>query len=303
MDDTVICPACATMIGVGLSCRSHRSAFNAEVYKLYHCKACGMEFWSPLKIVTALYEREGFDAYESYHAGTRPFPRWTLPFLEHLPARNGALLDIGCGDGAFLHRAVQTGFTAHGIDLDPKSIAVARTRYGLRDVEACTLAEHAARCQHTGVRYQVITFFEVLEHQDNLTGFLRQVQALLATSGYLAGSVPNRDRFLGNLERWFGNGDFPPHHFLWFSDRVLYSLLARHGFTDITVVPTGQIGVREIISRLLGVAERFGRRWQPLPRCLLKVAITVGAIPAALLLYMGLRARPTHLYFQARWSG
>lgn len=262
-----------------------------------------MKFWSPLKIVTELYDRAGFDAYESYHAGTRPFPRWTLPFLEHIPVRNGALLDIGCGDGAFLQRAAQTGFTAHGIDLDSKSIAVARTRYGLRDVEACTLAEHTERCQHAGVRYQVITFFEVLEHQDSLTGFLRQVQTLLAPSGYLAGSVPNRDRFLGDLERRFGDGDFPPHHFLWFSDRVLYSLLARHGFTNITVFPTGQIGVSEIFRRLLGVAMRFSMRWQSLPRQLLKVVILVAGIPVALLLYIGLRVRPTHLYFQARWPG
>jgi 2-polyprenyl-3-methyl-5-hydroxy-6-metoxy-1,4-benzoquinol methylase len=41
----------------------------------------------------------------------------------------------------------------------------------------------------------VITFFEVLEHQDKPREFLEMVKGLLKEGGYIAGSVPNRERF------------------------------------------------------------------------------------------------------------
>jgi hypothetical protein len=60
----------------------------------------------------------------------------------------------------------------------------------------------------------------------------------LKNGGYIAGSVPNRERFLISLMK--GRRDlwgYPPNHFLWFSKAVLRCFLHREGFDDILVVP------------------------------------------------------------------
>lgn len=251
-------------------------------------------------MIPEFYEREGFHAYEDFHAGNRPFPRWTLPFFDHIGVDGGLLLDVGCGDGAFLERAAQRGLRVHGIDLDRRSIAVARRRAGLDLVEFRDLASHTRYCSERGIRYNVITFFEVLEHQDDPANFLRQAAALLAPKGKLAGTVPNRNRFLGSITKRFDEGDLPPHHFLRFSANVLRDVLARQGFGEVTVIASGHMSWKEIDARIAPAVAHMSSRW---PRPVRGIALTLARLfskPAAVLIWLGMRWRPPHLYFQAR---
>ena len=43
---------------------------------------------------------------------------------------HGRILDIGCGTGVFLERAVSAGFDANGIDAAPEMVSIAATRVG-----------------------------------------------------------------------------------------------------------------------------------------------------------------------------
>ena len=65
--------------------------------------------------------------------------RWITPLLSqkrkqidesvrHLPAtgKPGVLVDIGCGNGQFLGAAMQLGWEAWGVDLDPKAVETAQ---------------------------------------------------------------------------------------------------------------------------------------------------------------------------------
>jgi len=81
----------------------------------------------------------------------------------------------------------------------------------------------------------VITFFEVLEHQDKPREFLEMVKGLLKEGGYIAGSVPNRERLFVETEWKYFHGDFPPHHFLRFSKLSLEKALDFSGFKDVEV--------------------------------------------------------------------
>ena len=42
----------------------------------------------------------------------------------------GAILDIGCGTGVFLEKAVSAGFDAMGIDAAPEMVSIAAKRVG-----------------------------------------------------------------------------------------------------------------------------------------------------------------------------
>jgi hypothetical protein len=85
-----------------------------------------------------------------------------------------------------------------------------------------------------------VTAFEVLEHQPDPLGFLRAARGLLVPGGRLCGSVPNRDRVLASRERSRSDGDFPPHHFLWFSHGSLEATLRAAGFSQVRVEPIAE---------------------------------------------------------------
>ncbi len=61
------------------------------------------------------------------------------------------------------------------------------------------------------------------------------VKGLLKEGGYIAGSVPNRERLFVETEWKHFYGDYPPHHFLRFSKPSLEKALNLAGFKDIEV--------------------------------------------------------------------
>jgi SAM-dependent methyltransferase len=173
-----------------------------------------------------------------------------------MPFTAGNLLDVGCGDGVFLS-AVTAGdkyrFDAFGLDFDPKSVEAARSRRGLTHVYALSLEEFHDHSARNSLFFDVITFFDVLEHQDNPKSFIETVKALLSPKGgYIAGSVPNAHRLFSRYDRKMSEIDFPPHHFLYFNGSSLAGLLRREGFRDIRVLP-----VRLGFSDLTVLLERM----------------------------------------------
>ncbi|MFN4320355.1 MAG: methyltransferase domain-containing protein, partial [Aquificaceae bacterium] len=90
----------------------------------------------------------------------------------------------------------------------------------------------------------------VLEHQDKPREFLEAIKSMLKPSGYIAGSVPNRDSWeLKTLARKITHTDFPPHHFLWFSKESLDELYRRMGFSDI-LIKASSPNISNIVSLL-----------------------------------------------------
>jgi SAM-dependent methyltransferase len=291
------CPTCSSLESVADTGLAHAASHNAARYSLLACARCDLRFWSPLVADPTIYAQEGFEAYADYHAGQRPFPRWAQPLFDRLPDRRGAALDIGCGDGSVLARLRDAGFDPHGLDLDERSIAVATNKFGLRQVQARTLGDYAAGARAQGRKFGLITFFEVLEHQDAPVDFLSEVASLCEPGALVAGSVPNRQRFLAGADRHLGDGDLPPHHFLWFSPQSLTALLRRAGFDDISVIRAGQLSLQDVVSKLDKVVHRQTQR---LPAWL-RAAATVGSRFAAVPVWAGFRARPSHLFFTCHW--
>jgi len=295
---TVPCAACAGQAHADEAVRPHHAPHNDQTYDLQRCPVCGLQFWWPLKADPSVYETEGFEAYVDYHSGARPFPRWSEPLFHSLNG-SGTALDIGCGDGAVLSRLAAAGFDPHGIDLDTKSVRVAREKFGLRNVTARTLDDYAAECARTGIRFDLITFFEVLEHQDSPRGFLSQVAALGNEGCSIAGSVPNRDRFLARLDRRLSDGDLPPHHFLWFSENSLASLLTHAGFEEVSISKVGALPFSSIVTKLRAIVARKASSWPIQMRWVSKFLELMTPL-LAIVPWVGMRAAPSHLFFKCR---
>ncbi len=143
--------------------------------------------------------------------------------------RNGELLDIGCGTGNFLAVAHDAGYDVTGIELDRNAARFAKERLGLQRVLPLTISEFAE--QHAEERFDVVTFFEVLEHQAAPVEFLQKVKACVRPGGVIALSVPNRERWLTGPDVL----DYPPNHFLRWNAAALRKFLSARGFEVLSI--------------------------------------------------------------------
>jgi SAM-dependent methyltransferase len=159
----------------------------------------------------------------------------------------GKLLDIGCGTGNFLAAARDAGYGVTGIELDRNAARFAKERLGLQRVLPLTISEFAE--QHAGEHFEVVTFFEVLEHQAAPVEFLQKVKACVRPGGWIALSVPNRERWLTGPDVL----DYPPNHFLRWNAAALKEFLGAQGFEVLSIreQPAGIAHAAQMINMAL----------------------------------------------------
>jgi SAM-dependent methyltransferase len=164
-----------------------------------------------------------------------------------LAPRGGKLLDIGCGTGNFLAAARDAGYGVTGIELDRNAARFAKERLSLQRVLPLTISEFAE--QHEEERFDVVTFFEVLEHQAAPVEFLQKVKACVRPGGVIALSVPNRERWLTGPDVL----DYPPNHFLRWNAAALKKFLSAQGFEVLCIrqQPAGIAHTAQMINMAL----------------------------------------------------
>jgi SAM-dependent methyltransferase len=235
--DRVKCPICYTEVEEQNFKETYVSPYNNQEYKRYECPNCDVHWWEPLKIIPEFYESEVIEYCIAFHevVGTR-LSEYHKAFFKYFPSNvKGRLLDVGCGDGRFLRHAKEQGFEVWGIDFDKKSVENVKRNLGIDTVFAMGLEEFYEYAKEKNLKFDVITFFEVLEHQDKPREFLEMVRGLLKEGGYIAGSVPNRERLLREIHWKISHADHPPHYFLRFSQKSLENAIKLSGFEDPNV--------------------------------------------------------------------
>ena len=164
-----------------------------------------------------------------------------------LAPRGGELLDIGCGTGNFLAAARGAGYGVTGIELDRNAARFAKERVSLQRVFPLTISEFAK--QHADEKFDVVTFFEVLEHQAAPVEFLQKVGTVLKPQGTIALSVPNRERWMTGPDVL----DYPPNHFLRWNATALGKFLSAQGFEVLSIraQPAGIAHTAQMINMAL----------------------------------------------------
>ena len=120
--------------------------------------------------------------------------------------QNGRLLDVGCGNGAFIKLMGNLGWQAEGIEPDPKAAQVA-TASGLKVMSG--LIEDAD-LPHS--HYDAITLSHVMEHFRQPRVALEKVAACLKPGGVLVSISPNPVGLISKLfhDKWY-ELDAPRH--------------------------------------------------------------------------------------------
>lgn len=151
--------------------------------------------------------------------------------VAHLPplASDAAILDVGCGTGAWLHRLGGLGYTdLSGIDLDTADFATDRATAICANLDYDDLGLGARK-------FALITAIELVEHLENPGRLFYHVARHLAEDGTFLLTTPNihsalcRMRFFltGELKQFDAKGD--PTHIYPVLLTALERVLPRHG--------------------------------------------------------------------------
>lgn len=154
-------------------------------------------------------------------------------YANQFPQR-GRLLDVGCGNGAFLLRAKEMGWAASGLEPDLKAVRVARAQ-GLH-------VEHGDLSQYPGAwrgSFDVVTLSHVIEHVDRPLDDLRRALSLLRPGGMIWIVSPNSDSIGARFYRGCWRGLHAPCHLYIPSGTQLKNLLSNAGFVTITHLNRG----------------------------------------------------------------
>jgi SAM-dependent methyltransferase len=223
------CPTC----GPGARAENFLQVSSGKyLFSYVRCSACGLVFLNPRPEAA---EMQGFYDEDYYGGEDRKF-RSGLEILRRWFARArarragryfaspGTLLDVGCGQGTFLQWMQGNGWRGHGTELSSRSASRA-LQAGI-SVSVGEIREN----QFPTDFFDLVTFWQVLEHLRDPSAVLRRVRPLLKHGGIVAISTPNVESLQARVFRgdWF-HLDAPRHLFL-FSPRTLKKLMAAHGF-------------------------------------------------------------------------
>lgn len=139
--------------------------------------------------------------------------------LDDLLGRDASIasLDVGCGYGAMIPELERYG-PASGVDVFPEAVAICRRR-GYERVQEGSAYELPAEDES----FELVTFFDCLEHLDDDAAALREARRVLKPGGLVAISGPAYNLL-------YANNDRVAHHKRRYTRGELRSKLEAAGF-------------------------------------------------------------------------
>ncbi len=124
-------------------------------------------------------------------------------------AREGSLLDVGCGEGHFLKRT-QNHFVSFGLDVSSYGLNRARA---LAPNSSFVIGDAGSLPFRRG-SLSILTSFDLIEHLESPKEFFQQAHAVLRHKGFLVLTTPNPSSFGARIKGrdWFGWRDYSHVH-------------------------------------------------------------------------------------------
>jgi SAM-dependent methyltransferase len=204
-------------------------------WSLYECPECQVQFWIPFKA-------PGLEHYErAYIVRDTMNPKLLYDYHKHFLKihknfpKSTKVLDLGCGTGDLLAELKKRGCKVWGVDIDKNAINFVKKYFKLENAYPMS-AEEFFRLPNLP-KFDLIMFFEFLEHLDNPLDFIENVKKLLKEDGVIILSTPSRERIFANL---FGC-DFPPHHLTRWNEKAISNLFKKIDFEIIRISYVDQL--------------------------------------------------------------
>lgn len=173
-----------------------------------HCNECGVDF-RPGEVTKTdlekLYDKdyylntwpgslgkffEDFDPDKNHK--TKFFKKQLSEFAGILGGK-GKLLDVGCANGVFPWIAEQEGWQAEGVEISPFAVAWGRDQFGV------TIHQGDMNVIDPDEQYDLITFWDTLEHLPDPASSLRRAYDRLKPGGIVAVLTPDTHSLVNKL--------------------------------------------------------------------------------------------------------
>lgn len=265
-------------------CKNNSLYFSHTInsYSVIKCKKCRVQFLSPFPNPETLNPIYGSDYFLGSHDLDSITRIWALKrktadlYLEQFQSmgglQNGDLLEIGCGTGDFLVESQSKGYNVSGIEISHHAVAMANKKLNFNKVQQGTLEQ----IEFPSNSFDVIAFFDVIEHINSPTGFIAQAYKLLRPGGKIFLVTPSLDSWSARLLgiHWM---EYKLEHLWYFSNKAISILLENTGFKNVHILPNPKILDLDYINM------HFQRYYVPFFSPLVKVIRTI--VPDSLALH------------------
>ncbi len=237
------CPLCASAdIKESLSAKDH--TVSQKMFSIWHCNNCTARFTQDVpeqEEIGAYYQSENYISHSDTKKGlvnrlyhivrNRTLSSKCSLIKKQTGKASGAVLDIGCGTGAFLNTMQQAGWSITGLEPDETARKKAAELYHIQPQSPDQLFHLAPGSFHA------ITMWHVLEHVHDLHGYVKQIATLLHPEGKLFIAVPNYTSYDAAIykENWAAYD--VPRHLYHFSPKSMEHLLTTYNLKLTTLLP------------------------------------------------------------------
>ena len=229
------CPACdSAELEPALSAADH--TVSHETFSIWQCRKCSLRFTQDVPdaaSIGAYYRSENYISHSNTSKGIinrlyHLVRKQTLSDKYRLISsavrkKQGKLLDIGAGTGAFVAYMQQEGWEVTGLEPDETARERARidNRVQLLDMD------HLSSLPPDS--FDAITLWHVMEHVHALHPYIEQLKTLVRRSGRIFIAVPNYTSYDARAYREAWAAYDVPRHLYHFSPDAMETLLDLHG--------------------------------------------------------------------------
>jgi len=225
---------------------SHQGVILKKIgnYKIINCNFCKFIHVYPIPsddTLSSLYTNDYYTKIKPQYIKKfeEEMEYWNITFDEkletieqYIQSTTKKILDIGCGPGFFLRRAMKKGWQVTGIE--PSLIA---SEYAKKQgINVLTNFFHQIDLTELD-KFDAIHMFDVLEHTNAPIQILQKCKSLLKKEGIIVIEVPNDfnplQKLVKNILRKHEYWLAPPQHINYFNFASLTRLLQKIGFKII----------------------------------------------------------------------
>lgn len=228
------CPACGSSeMTTHLQAKDYTVSKNT--FNIVRCSACDLLFTNPrpeAEQAGYFYKSENYISHSNtqkgfinklYHAVRKITLKQKTNLIQAYQQGDKNLLDIGCGNGHFLHACQLDGWNTFGMELDPETAARAA---------ALTKQSISPNLQMIpeGASFELISLWHVLEHVYEIDAYFEFFNKRLTPGGKLLLALPNSKSFDAKYFGAFWAAYDVPRHIYHFNPETIQFLANKHGF-------------------------------------------------------------------------
>lgn len=194
---------------------------------IVRCQRCRLVYQNPRdNDITRIYERVGEDKFylasQSDRVATSERDAEKMEMA--IGKANGRkLLDVGCSYGFFMDVVARRGWDVYGTELSEyqRNIALKNQKNICgKELKDCGYSENS---------FDVLTMFDVIEHLESPTAFMKDAYRVIKPGGYFVACTPNINswpaKFFGKY--WL---NYARMHLYYFDPKSITVLLEKSGF-------------------------------------------------------------------------